>query len=250
VDAAPKTSRSSWTSYRRTREADMATPGSTAPVPPGRATPAETPSLRCRDPERRERILSSATALIADRGYHAVTMADIGSASGIVGSGIYRHFEGKLAVLVALLDRVMERLLAEAYAAVAAAEDDRQALAALVLGLIDVILDDGPLVVLYQRELLTLPEPDRRRLRRMQRHYVEEWVHLLVGLRPGLTDVAARVAVHAAIGAIQSVAQFRSGLPRDELTTLLGAAAHAVLGVPEPVRRSPSTSLGRAARRR
>ncbi|WP_037067169.1 TetR/AcrR family transcriptional regulator [Pseudonocardia acaciae] len=213
----------------------MPTPGPSAPAPAGRS----------RDPERRERILLSATELIADRGYHAVTMADIGSAAGIVGSGIYRHFDGKLAVLVALLDRVMERLLAEAYAAVAAARDDRQALGALVLGQIDVILEDGPLVLLYQRELLTLPEPDRRRLRRMQRHYIEEWVHVLVGLRPGLSDVAARVAVHAAIGAIQSVAHFRSGLPRAELTELLVAAAHAVLGVPEPWSEPAITRLTR-----
>jgi AcrR family transcriptional regulator len=192
------------------------------------------PAIRSRDPERRERILSSATALIADRGYHAVTMADLGSSAGIVGSGIYRHFDGKLAVLVALLDRVMERLLAEAYQAVAGADDDRHALAALVRGQIDVILDDGPLVLLYQRELLTLPEPDRRRLCRMHRHYIEEWVHLLVGLRPELTDVAAR-----------------------ELTGLLGAAAHAVLdvpaatrNVPPTVRKSPSTSHARVAHRR
>lgn len=209
----------------------MPTPGAPAPVPAGHT---ETQAIRSRDPERRERILSSATALIADRGYHAVTMADIGSSAGIVGSGIYRHFDGKLAVLVALLDRMMERLLAGAYQAVTGADDDRHALASLVLGQIDVILDDGPLVRLYQRELLTLPEPDRRRLRRMQRHYIEEWVHLLVGLRPGLTDVAARVVVHAAIGAIQSVGQFHSGLPRDELTRLLASAAHAVLGVPCP----------------
>jgi AcrR family transcriptional regulator len=209
---------------------------------------------RSRDPERRERILSSATALIADRGYHAVTMSDIGSSAGIVGSGIYRHFDSKLAVLVALLNRVTERLLAEATETVAAASNDRQALADLIAGQIDFILDDGPLVLLYQRELLALPEEDRRRLRRMQRHYIEEWVHVLVGLRPGLTDVAARVAVHAAIGAIQSVGHFHSGLPRVELTELLTAAAHAVLGVspPEPphaapVRRSRSTSPGQAA---
>lgn len=216
----------------------MPTPGAPAPVPTGSTV---APAIRCRDPERRERILSSATALIADRGYHAVTMADIGSSAGIVGSGIYRHFDGKIAVLVALLDRVMERLLAEAYQAVAGADDDRHALAALVRGQIDVILDDGPLVLLYQRELLTLPEPDRRRLCRMQRHYIEEWVHLLIGLRPGLTDVAARVVVYAAIGAVQSVAQFHSGLPRDELTRLLGAAAHAVLDVPPSMRAAPAT---------
>src|SRR4051794_41975786 len=70
--------------------------------------------VRTRDPDRRERILRAAAELVAERGFHAVSMADIGAASGIVGSGVYRHFESKSAVLLALLDEGMERLLAGA----------------------------------------------------------------------------------------------------------------------------------------
>ncbi|GAA5167381.1 TetR/AcrR family transcriptional regulator [Pseudonocardia eucalypti] len=187
---------------------------------------------RVRDPARRERILTSAATLIAERGYHPVTMADIGAAAGIVGSGIYRHFESKNAVLGALADRVMERLLAEAAAAVEHAADPAEALAALVAGQIDFVLDERPLLVVYLREQLTLREADRRRSRRMQRQYIERWVDLLVRLRPELTEVAARVAVHAAIGAIQASLHFESGLPRDQLTRRLAEAAHAVLGLP------------------
>ena len=61
------------------------------------ARPAPTP--RRRDPERRQRILTAAAGLVAERGYHEVAMSDIGAAAGIVGSGIYRHFDGKSAVL-------------------------------------------------------------------------------------------------------------------------------------------------------
>lgn len=53
-------------------------------------------------------------------------------------------------------------------------------------------------------------------------------------LRPGLTDGEARVLVHAAIGAIQSILFHDSGLPEDRLTALLCAAAHACLGVESP----------------
>ena len=66
--------------------------------------------VRTRDPDRRERILRAAAELVAARGFHAVSMADIGAASGIVGSGVYRHFESKSAVLAALLDDGMQRL--------------------------------------------------------------------------------------------------------------------------------------------
>jgi AcrR family transcriptional regulator len=65
---------------------------------------------RVRDPERREKILRAAAELFAGRGYHAVSLADIGAAAGIVGSGVYRHFASKAAILVALFDEFTGRL--------------------------------------------------------------------------------------------------------------------------------------------
>ena len=52
---------------------------------------------------------------------------------------------------------------------------------------------------------------------------------MLAGLRPGVADSEARARVHAAIGAIQSVASYNSGLPRDELVALLSGIARACL---------------------
>ena len=56
-------------------------------------------------PHRKEKILDAAAGLLADNGYHSVSMAEIGERAGIVGSGIYRHFESKAAILVELFDR-------------------------------------------------------------------------------------------------------------------------------------------------
>jgi AcrR family transcriptional regulator len=185
--------------------------------------------VRARDPDRRGKILLAAGEQFARRGYHAVSLADIGAAAGIVGSGVYRHFASKSAILVALLEQVMDRLLAEAAAIMATEPDGARQLAALVRGQVAFAVDDRYLVRLYQREVHTLPEGDRRRLRRLQRHYVEEWVHLLAELRPGLDDGQARAVVHAAIGAIQSVASYDSGLPRQQQVELLDRAARACL---------------------
>jgi AcrR family transcriptional regulator len=184
---------------------------------------------RVRDPGRREKILLAAGEQFARRGYHAVSLAEIGAAAGIVGSGVYRHFSSKSAILVALLEQVMERLLAQADGVLAAEPDGARQLAALVRGQAEFAVYDRYLVRLYQREVHTLPEDDRQRLRRLQRHYVEEWVHLLAGLRPALDDGQARALVHAAIGAIQSVASYDSGLPADQQVELLGRAAQAAL---------------------
>lgn len=204
--------------------------------------------VRTRDPDRRQRILHAAAALLAERGFHGVSMADIGGAAGIVGSGVYRHFDSKSAVLVALLDDVMARLMKTATDVGGSGRDERAVLDDLVHGQVLFAVDDRLLLQLYQREVHSLPDADRRRLRRLQRHYVEEWVHVLLELRPELSDAEARALVHAAIGAVQSVATYDGGLPRDQLFALLVSAAHSCLGtelcpdrhVQDRLRRAPS----------
>src|SRR5205809_234357 len=165
------------------------------------------PTRRRRDPGRKERILVAAAALGARRGFDAISMADIGA-----GSGIYRHFDSKTAILVAMADRVMDRLMTRSAEIIAARLDEGQTLTLLVRDHIAVALTDRDALAVYHREVRTLPEDERRRLSRAQRHYIEEWVHLLAPLRPDLADGEVRLAVHAAIGAIQSTLFFRSGL--------------------------------------
>jgi AcrR family transcriptional regulator len=186
-------------------------------------------TVRTRDPDRRERILRAAAELVAERGFHAVSMADIGAASGIVGSGVYRHFDSKSAVLLALLDEGMERLLAGAAEAVGSGRPDAEVLDELVRDQVRFAVDDALLVRLWLREVQTLPDGDQRRLRRLQRHYVEEWVHTLRELRPELPDGDARARVHVAIGAIQSAATWNAGVPREPLAELLVECARRCL---------------------
>lgn len=187
---------------------------------------------RRRDPERRERILGAAARLAASRGFHTVGMAEIGAEAGIVGSGVYRHFDSKDAILLALLDRGMSRLEDGAATVLARGGTDRETLSALVRDHIDVVVvENRAEMAVYHREVHTLPEEERRSLRRRQRHYVEDWVHVLSPLRRDLADSELRAAVHAAVGAIQSTLFYRSGIPADRLSALLDTAAHACLGV-------------------
>jgi AcrR family transcriptional regulator len=185
---------------------------------------------RIRDPGRKARILAAAARLGADRGFHAISMADIGAEAGIVGSGVYRHFDSKTAILVAMLDQVMDRLAVRAAEILAAGGSEAQILSELVHDHIKVALEDRDVLAVYHREIHTLPDADQRRLRRSQRHYLEDWVHVLAPLRRDLADGELRLAVHAAIGAIQSTLFFRSGLPADRMAELLETMTHACLG--------------------
>ena len=193
------------------------------------ARPERPGAERRRDPRRRQRILSAAAALVAERGYHDVAMSDIGAAAGITGSGIYRHFTGKPAVLVAMFDRVIDDLSSEATQIVIAGGDPRTALLELVGTQVRFVLSERTLAQVYHNEITSLPSGDRHRLRRKQRLYVEEWVHVLAIQRPDVSDGGLRALVHAAIGAIQSVLFYQSGLPDEQLAALMEAAAAAVL---------------------
>jgi AcrR family transcriptional regulator len=184
---------------------------------------------RRRDPDRRERILEAAAGLVAQRGYHDVGMTDIGAAAGITGSAIYRHFEGKSDVLVTMFERVIDDLAASAAAIAEKETDPLTALRTLIAGQLRFVIDDRNVAQVYYHEIANLPDEDRRRLRRKQRLYLEEWVHQLTALHPGATDAELRARVHAAIGTIQSVLRYRSGLAAERLEALIADAAERVL---------------------
>lgn len=196
--------------------------------------------VRRRDPARKERILTASAELISRHGYHAVALADIGTAAGIVSTGIYRHFESKAAILAALLHRVMDLLGDAAVAIVANAPNDHIAISELVHHHVRVAIHERRILQVYHLEARSLPADDVRGLRRAQRHYIEEWVAVLTPLCPGLTDGEARVLVHAAIGSIQSVLFHNSGLDQDRLIALLVEVAHACLRVEPPLVHSDS----------
>jgi AcrR family transcriptional regulator len=156
-------------------------------------------------------------------------MADIGAAAGVTGSAIYRHFDGKSAVLVAMFDRVIDGLARDAEQIVTSDDPPRAALRKLIHGQVAFVLTDRTLAQVYHNEITNLPAEDRHRLRRKQRMYLEEWVHILTVLRPDTNDAELRALVHAAIGAIQSTLFHQSGLPAEQLADLLCACAEAVL---------------------
>jgi AcrR family transcriptional regulator len=188
-----------------------------------------TEAPRRRDPERRQRILIAAAQLVAQRGYHEVGMAEIGAAAGVTGSAIYRHFEAKSAVLVAMFDRVIDDLSADAERIVTTAADPLETLRRLVHAQVMFVVNDRTLAQVYHNEITNLPDADRHRLRRKQRMYIEEWVHVLATLRPAIDDAELRARAHAAIGAIQSTLFYASGLAEDRLVELMCQCSEAVL---------------------
>ncbi len=182
-------------------------------------------SITPRGLARRERLLSAAAELVARRGFHAVGIGEIGAAAGVTGSAIYRHFDSKQDILVALFDTVLDELLDGARNAVRDTDDPESRVRALVERHVTFALRDRSIIAVYDQESHNLPDDDRHRLRRKQRLYVDLWADALEPLRPDLSRPALTAAVHGVFGLLNSVADHSVRVPDPVLATLLGRMA-------------------------
>jgi AcrR family transcriptional regulator len=153
---------------------------------------------------RRDQILATAAGLFAQRGYHGVSVADLGAACGISGPALYKHFASKQAMLAEMLVSISEELLREGRRRVAETPEPREALAALVDWHVDFALRHRPLIVVQDRDWESLPADARERVRALQREYVDLWASELRVVDPGLDLPTARAMAHAAFGLINS----------------------------------------------
>jgi len=140
--------------------------------------------VRTRGEDRRAAILRAAAELFAARGFRSVSIEDLGRAVGTTGPALYRHFPGKEALLAEVLLDISERLLRQGTEHVAAHPDPNDALDALLRGHIAFALAEPALITVHDRELLHVPEEPRRKIRRLQRAYLEQWVDVLAAVRP------------------------------------------------------------------
>ncbi|KRE34724.1 TetR family transcriptional regulator [Mycobacterium sp. Soil538] len=154
--------------------------------------------------DRRSQLIAAAEHLIAQHGYLAVRLEDIGAAAGVSGPAIYRHFPNKEALLTELLVGISTRLLHGASQVVETADDAGAALEALIDFHLDFALGESDLIRIQDRDLGNLPPAAKRHVRRAQRQYVEIWVHVLRRCRGDLSETAARVMAHATFGLLNS----------------------------------------------
>lgn len=153
---------------------------------------------------RREQILDTAATLFAKRGFHGVSMHDIGAACGISGPALYKHFTGKDDILTRSLTAISERLLAEGRVRAHTASDAQHALSALIDWHIEFALGHRPLIVIQEREWGNLGTDGRRDVRALQLAYIDIWVDTVRRLRDDLDAAETRAVVQATFGLLNS----------------------------------------------
>jgi AcrR family transcriptional regulator len=179
---------------------------------------------------RREQILSTAAELFAARGFHGVSVVDLGAACGVSGPALYRHFPSKDAMLAEMLVSISEELLEVGRQRVAESGSSQEAIRALVSWHIDFALDNKALIVVQDRDWASLPPEARERVRSLQRKYVELWVDQLRAIHTGLSLKRARAMSHATFGLINSTPH-SAMLSEPEMRVLLEQMALQALSV-------------------
>jgi AcrR family transcriptional regulator len=229
----------------------LSSPTSSSPTSssPGPGSPRTGSLVRtgpsARGAARREAILSAAARLIAERGYAAVGMDDIGAAAGVTGPAIYRHFGAKASVLTAVFDRVIDAVTIDpdliepdptGEPPEVAKDDPTVQLRHLVRKYAAAVSGRRRLMAVFIREVHHLPAEDRELLDERQRALIGRWRILLAQAHPDWDGERVRTAIHAAFGMLNAVGTFESPLSDRELATQLSDLTCAALQI------EPSTS--------
>ncbi len=180
---------------------------------------------------RRTQILDTAAQLFAERGFHGVSVVELGAACGISGPALYKHFPSKDAMLAEMLVDISEELLRVGRARSRDAADPVAAVRALVDWHVEFALRHKPLIVVQDRDWASLPEDAREKVRTLQRRYVALWADRLREVHPDLTGRRARAMAHATFGLINSTPH-SAMLAEPEMRELLAAMAERSLALP------------------
>ena len=128
---------------------------------------------------RRAALVAAALALAAEHSPAAVTTADLAQAVGITQGAVFRHFESKEAIWVAVIDFAHEQLLGRLRAAADAQVQPLAALRAVFLEHVDfVVAHPGVPRVIFQE----LQHPEDTPLKARVRQLMQAYRELLTGL--------------------------------------------------------------------
>ena len=179
------------------------------------ASPPTSPALRARYDARRADVVASAARLFARQGFHATSVPDLVEATGLKAGGLYHYIGSKDALLVAICTELMDPLLVEARAVVAAdapAAEQLRAVVRIWTAHVEAFRDH---MLVFQQERHVLQQGPQWREVRRQRKAFEELVAGILerGEADGSIVLADRdLALRALLGMVNHTPQwFRAG---------------------------------------
>jgi len=185
--------------------------------------------------QRPEQIIRAATLLFQDNGYQNVSIDQIGSAVGLTGPAVYRHFKSKHDILVqalmtqtALVDGVYQ-------SAVQAGGTPADQLRRYLAGLADLTVDADE-ATLWRREGRHLDEEARERFNGYFARNQDRLATLIAAAEPTVSDRQAELLGYATLSLFSNTPLIRGNLTDERLLEIQSAAARAIITcrLPEP----------------
>ncbi|WP_166350790.1 TetR/AcrR family transcriptional regulator [Phytoactinopolyspora limicola] len=178
---------------------------------------------------RREVLLGAAIRLFNERGYHDVSMDDIGAAAGIVSASVYNHFTSKADLLITALSRGAAGLQLGLSHALAHASSPREALEMALRSYVELMIAHPELVGTLLTEVAHLPEEDKGQIVALEHSYVGEWLRLLGEANPALSEPESQMCVQAIFTMVNNVARTKHLRTRTHLVSDTVAVGQAIL---------------------
>jgi AcrR family transcriptional regulator len=189
------------------------------------------PIKRTSRSRRREQLIAVAAEFFLHHSYDAVTVEMISARAGISGPGLYRHFQNKQALLIAVLEEPTQIVHEAARRIGETTTEPEVAIVGMVESHIRLILQGPPSTLIFTKNEHALPEHDRRRIRREMALYAEEWVSVVIPLRPDLSEPEARLLTQCVFSMLNTAATLKKGLDEVSIFSIMRQAAlHALLG--------------------
>jgi AcrR family transcriptional regulator len=185
------------------------------------AASAEAPAALPRS-ARAEVILTEAARLFTERGYQATTINHIGEASGITGPGVYRHFESKQDILMALIERGALGFAERANDLLGQTSTPKNELLRRLVHLnVDWILMHRELAAASWSEIRSLQGEARSKLVSLEEGYLQLWRSALERLRPELSADDADAIADGIYWLMRSTAFYDGHLDADRFARLV-----------------------------
>jgi len=156
---------------------------------------------------RRADILSAASSLFGQRGYHDVSIADVIDRAGISRGTFYLYFDSKDALFLELIEQFVQSIIEVVEVVDPKGKDPAREIVENVRRLVDVVFEQRDLTVMVLRESYGVrPDVDKK----LSRFYgfVHEMLEgaLRNGAQHGLTrEVDAEIVARALVGAFKEV---------------------------------------------
>ena len=134
--------------------------------------------------ERFDSIVKAACDVIARRGFHQASIREIARAAGLSLAGLYHYVGGKDELLFLVLDRSLDRLLAELDGAIAEARTPELRLLALIRTHLDFGFNHAAALKIINRDWELLSGPPREEIAAKRQSYLTRGLTILREVDP------------------------------------------------------------------